>query len=532
MVRTPNPATSDVESLLLISSWKFVVAFVIIVAFLIVTIQGNHIIGQAIETSYLPSTGTGQPKLEILPPCPVDTWPHIFDGNHVNPGAVQNSIDRAYALAVTSDGRYLYLGGVSSNVDLADPRFWVSKHDHCGNVVWATHFDDIMLPPNLNQRINDIVLDETRGQIYVVGSYFSESLPGGVRGTGYDIFVARLDASTGAVQWFTTLDYHHLDDNGLGIILSGDKVYITGSVTNVVVVGASNPLSGCLPDNITGNATGNVTGNCSSISLSHKDAFIAQYNPPLTDPVWLRTYSSPYVPTETSYFDEGRDILFHSDGYLYATGTVTRPYPVSGRKRTLWLAKVNPIDGNLLWQTYYERPRREGEGIDDVRWMEAAGNALASGDATGAFWVTGWESGQYFFPVGAWPNILLLHFNHAGTLLSSQHIDGSVDLDNDRGNDIEVLPSGSTILTGVIEHGGIWCGELDVDFPSCSNLYINYSGGWSDLVPEGEAAAATGQALAVDENNNIYVAGSIRRPGGIDTDFLISKYTTHGRAVD
>lgn len=92
---------------------KVTIVSTIALVIFIVAIQGNHILGQAFENSYVPSTGT-EPKPETSPPtspCPADTWPYIFDGNHVVPGAVENSFDLPYALAVTRDGSYLYLGG-------------------------------------------------------------------------------------------------------------------------------------------------------------------------------------------------------------------------------------------------------------------------------------------------------------------------------------------------------------------------------------------------------------------------------------
>jgi len=58
-----------------------------------------------------------------------------------------------------------------------------------------------------------------------------------------------------------------------------------------------------------------------------------------------------------------------------------------------------------------------------------------------------------------------------------------------------------------------------------------YSGGWEDFVPGGIDInnAAVGQAIDIDNFNNIYIGGNIKR-GDIYSDFLITKYTRSGRA--
>src|SRR3989338_5452964 len=122
-------------------SWKVTIISAVALVILVLALQGNQILGQALKDSSMPSTGT-EPQPKTLPPCPADTWPHIFDGNSAA-GAVGNSKDLAYALTVTNDGSYLYVGGNQKQLGVVPnyEKLWVSKHDHCGNVLWITHLE-------------------------------------------------------------------------------------------------------------------------------------------------------------------------------------------------------------------------------------------------------------------------------------------------------------------------------------------------------------------------------------------------------
>lgn len=107
--------------------------------------------------------------------------------------------DEAFSVEVDLDGNIYVVGYTDKSLkgtNAGSFDAWVVKYDSSGNRKWTQQFGT----PNLDQALG-ITVDDITGSIYVTGS--TESSLGDTPAGTTDSWVAKLDASTGALQSFT-----------------------------------------------------------------------------------------------------------------------------------------------------------------------------------------------------------------------------------------------------------------------------------------------------------------------------------------
>ena len=143
--------------------------------------------------------------------------------------------DRGYSVAVDGEGNIYVTGTTWSN--WGDPvqsytggcDAFVAKLDSNGALIWNT-----FLGGDWEERGNAISLDDS-GNVYVTGQTAGTwGNPVHAYTGASDIFVARLDASTGALAWNTFLGEAYWD-YGYGIDVDGNgNVYVAGSASGSI----------------------------------------------------------------------------------------------------------------------------------------------------------------------------------------------------------------------------------------------------------------------------------------------------------
>lgn len=356
---------------------------------------------------------------------------------------------------------------------------WIAKFtdpkrgERVPQLVWEKLLDNTMFKTGRGiSSGEDIVVDETDTYVYVIGTYWV----GSVRTDSANVFIAQLDAGSGSVIWYTTLDVAGLNDEGLGIAISpaGD-IFITGR-------------------------TYNTTWSTPAASAS-KNIFFAKYSPWRDHPDWFHIFDN--TTTTSSYYDEGHDILYHSDNFLYLTGDITIRAAAGTSKRLLTI-KIDPDDGDIIWKTISET------------WT--SGNDITE-DIDGNLWVVGTERGD----------ILIQQYDpDSGTIISSTRRDGparSIDL----GYGIVGLPTGGIAYTGFLSM------KTEDRFTSSWNQDIFvYTPYWKDTIDGSAKTLDWGFDIDTDDEGYIYVVGFIFRLIRVGTeesiarDILIRKYAPDG----
>lgn len=515
-----------------------IIVFALAVSVMMFTTNGLYRPVKEVRGQFAQTTPSTEDPGKTLPPCPANTWPRIFDGNRTLAVGSPESDDRAYGIATTRDGRAIFLAGNSSprfSEGIHRKAFWVSRHDHCGNLVWHSNLDSVDAAKMAGEfrQINDMVIDEGRKIISVTGTYLHwDGNPS--HDERENIFAAQLNMDDGRVLWSATVDGQHAQDEGRGIVLDGfGNVYVTGIITFNASALCGGYASGTPP------RPDGSSDPCAS-PRNDRDAFVAKFKPPSQTPVWLRTYSSPFVPLGESTRDWGNGIIMDGE-FLYVTGSVTRRAEAATVKSALWLAKIDPANGNLLFNQYYERARRVDPDGDPDWWRLAAQGRRLTRNRTG-FSVIGDEQGHYVHPWGAWEDILLTDFTLGGALRSHAFFDGSREKfdDTDIGFDVATYAlSGFTIFSGGLHMRGLpaeeCVGQVHI-IPECSALYARSSAGWRSFLPPNAADPGThptaqSTGLDLDQYDNAILGGHLRRnpfSRGTQLDFVIHKISQDG----
>jgi uncharacterized protein (TIGR03437 family) len=316
-------------------------------------------------------------------------------------------------------------------------------------------------------------------------------------GGGWDVFVAKLNATGSALVYSTYLGGNG-DDRAGGIAVdSFGNAYVTGTTGSTNFPTAS-PLQ----------ATYGGGG----------DAFVAKLNAAGSALVYS-TYLGGYGS------DQGFGIAVDSFGNAYVTGITSGNFPTAspfqashgGGGPETFVAKLNAVGSALVYSTYLGG---SGEDYGDGIAVDSSGNA----------YVTGWTNSTNFptanalqaafggvsstgYPYG---DAFVSKLNQAGSaLVYSTYLGGS---GGDEGRSIAVDSAGSAYVTG-------WTNSTN--FPTASPLQPTYRGSSRNaFVAKLNAAGSalvystylggdgmdTGFGIAVDSSGNAYVTGQTYSP--------------------
>jgi uncharacterized protein (TIGR03437 family) len=316
-------------------------------------------------------------------------------------------------------------------------------------------------------------------------------------GGGWDVFVAKLNATGSALVYSTYLGGNG-DDRAGGIAVdSFGNAYVTGTT------GSTNfPTASSLQATYGGGG----------------DAFVAKLNAAGSALVYS-TYLGGYGS------DQGFGIAVDSFGNAYVTGITSGNFPTAspfqashgGGGPETFVAKLNAVGSALVYSTYLGG---SGEDYGDGIAVDSSGNA----------YVTGWTNSTNFptanalqaafggvsstgYPYG---DAFVSKLNQAGSaLVYSTYLGGS---GGDEGRSIAVDSAGSAYVTG-------WTNSTN--FPTASPLQPTYRGSSRNaFVAKLNAAGSalvystylggdgmdTGFGIAVDSSGNAYVTGQTYSP--------------------
>lgn len=362
---------------------------------------------------------------------------------------------------------------------------FVAKLDASGALVWNTFLGGpggdygkaIAVDRNGNVYVTGTSMGHEALAVNEGGQLYVQQTSGATWGgrpvraytTGRDAFVARLDATTGALVWNTFLGGSGADE-GHGIAVDGDR--------NVYVVGTSNAAWG---------------GSPMRTHTAGKDAFAAKLDAASGVLVWNTFLGG-------SGSDEGWGIAVDGSGNLYVAGTSdavwggpVRPY-VAGTDA--FAARLNAASGALVWNTFLGSSGKYSSTRIAV-------------DGSGQVAVAGTSDGTWGTPVRAYTagdDAFAAKLEAAsGALVWNTFLGGSGR--TDQGLAIAVDGSGDVYLTGSSD--AAW-GNPTRGFAGGDDAFaakLNPSGAlvWNTFL--GGTGHAIGFGIAVDRGGSVYVSG-------------------------
>ena len=391
--------------------------------------------------------------------------------------------DKGVALTVDTSGS-LYLTGHTGGDywqlgnTLSIPRPWsggqdafVVKMNSAGIFQWLT-----FLGGTGDDSGNGIAVDTT-GHLYVSGhSNATWGLPVDAYSAGYDTFVARLDAATGALQWNTFVGGSGTDYN-TGVALD--------TMGNTYVVGESTATWGSPVRTFGGGSW---------------DAFATKIDNTGT-PVW-----NTFLGGAGS--DEGAGITVEFNVLLYVVGDSTTNWGSPVRSylgnADMFVAGLSATSGGLQWNTFLGGPGND------------YGSAIAH-DTGGNLYVTGDSDANWgpipMRPYSAGTDMFVSKLNSAGTLQWNTFL-GGAGMDNSRAITVDNL--GHILVVG--NSNASW-GTPTMPYQSGGDVSItalNSNGGlwWNGFW--GNQRTDFSNGVVAGANNIAYVTGS--------SNYLIDPY--------
>ncbi|MBN2413989.1 SBBP repeat-containing protein [candidate division KSB1 bacterium] len=480
-------------------------------------------------------------------------WTAIFDGGFGDDIATSMCVDQTGNIYVTG-----YSVGDGTGYD-----FVTVKYDPSGTEKWVSRYNG---QENSNDMPNDITFDNL-GNIYVTGQSMGTD-------SNYDYVTVKYDSS-GVEQWVKTYNgtgngddvavsisvqnkpdstcYLYVSGYSLGDVTANDfttikytsqgeemwisrynwqtdsddiakastvddsgNVYITGykhtgSYRDIITVkydslgdhqwtarynGPANKYDEA--DAIIVDDEGNVyiTGNSGGErwgSSSYSDIITIKYNSSGTEQ-WANRYDGP-----SNSLDDAYAILLDRDGNVYITG---RSYQPDSNGDYITIKYTNY--GSIRWKKYYTGP---GKNFD-------RSNAIAL-DRSGNIFITG-----YSMDYDTDYDIVTVMYNASGTEKWIDRYNGPGNSD-DSPTDFMVDSSGNVYVTTSSQYSGNYNSTIvkydhsgDVNWSAQYNGQLNYG--------------AMPNAIAADNQGNIYITGYSKTGGERDNDFATLKYNSNG----
>ncbi|MEZ4756759.1 MAG: HYR domain-containing protein [Flavobacteriales bacterium] len=383
---------------------------------------------------------------------------------------------------------------------------------------WATTFD-----AGSDEHVRDIAIDPGTGNIYLVGTYRSDSPTAGgfglpaSNGGSLDAFIVKLDPS-GNTIWSRQIGSDQ-EDAGIGIAVStSGRVAITGSYRGAITALGLN-------------------------SNGQSDAFVATFDPTGAF-LWARQVRSPNRDTGTGVVFVGNTLVTygsftHNPGVV---GVTTIASLSVGREYAYLNAFAS--NGDALWSFI-------GGSDNDV---------LPEGIATDGsnVYVVGGTKGNSLEWLGAWGPISTAQtttntnalycsaFSSTGSHLWTRMINNPGDSDAQCSG--VGVDCGLVYITGHTHNGSVFPGGVTRTIPGLHDyLFVaglnktNGSTAWVRTASSTIDHGARGLDLAVGDKGQVYVAGSVEGDvttdagvvlnGTSNDDLLIARFNRDGTAV-
>jgi hypothetical protein len=323
----------------------------------------------------------------------------------------------------------------------------------------------------------DIATDLS-GNSYVCGSFMGTASFGTFSLTSnsasMDIFVAKLDSSG---NWLWAIQAGGpTDDWGRGIAVdNGGNVYLTGSFTGTATFGTTTLSNNGYPDIVVAKI-----GNQGNWIWANKAGGDAE--------------------------DEGWDIAVDASGNSYITGYFRATAHFGANQMDsnnftfdVCVAKISAT-GDWVWaQAGGGNGSDTGYGIA----LDNAGNAYVTGDFEGSATFGGIPIATY----GAQRDIFVGQIATSGTWLWIEHAGG---VSYDTGTAIAADSSGNSYITGFYS-GTATFGSHSLTGNADSQIFVaklDNTGFWTWAQQPGGSVYGVGNSIDLDDNGNIYIAGS------------------------
>jgi hypothetical protein len=279
--------------------------------------------------------------------------------------------EKCYSIS-TDEGGNLYTTGFFTspiffgsfplaNAGSAD--IFIAKYDSSGNIVWAKSFG------GANDEGGFGISSDSVGNIYATGYFSSPSITFGsttlTNVGGNDIFIVKLDATSGNVIWAIS-DGSTGDDRGIGVKADAyNNVYLTGSFASPTLNFGTTTLT---------NAGG-------------YDVFIVKYAGATGNRLWAKSAGGVNDENGPNANDNGGTITTDPSGNVFAVGYFSSPAITLGSTTLtnttgsydLFIVKYDSV-GNALWAK-----SAGGTGLNNDGAFGICTDVLGNAFVTGAF---------------------------------------------------------------------------------------------------------------------------------------------------
>lgn len=288
-----------------------------------------------------------------------------------------SSNEGGYSACVTNDGNYIIAGSSESSLpEILDNHgyndFWVLKIDINGNEIWQKNYGG-----SNHDYLKKIKKTSDGGYILTGDSKSSDGNVGGNNGK-QDVWTVKINEN-GIIQWQNNFGGSE-DDFSKNVIEDSDG--------NFIVIGETYSFDLDAVENHSGNGL--------------RDYFVIKLNN-LGQKIWSRCYGGESNEYARSIIQSSSDDYIIVGESYSGTGQPTGNHGSAD----YWLIKINPLNGNLIWQknfggTGHDEPNSMLESFDND--LIIAGNAahpIGNGDVTqnygdDDFWIVKLSNNECF----------------------------------------------------------------------------------------------------------------------------------------
>ncbi len=263
-------------------------------------------------------------------------WAQSYNG----PG---DGTDEASSVAVSPDGRWVYVTGRSAGSSLKGDYATIAYNAVTGATAWVSRYNG---PGNGIDYGVDVLVSPNGATVYVSGDSY------GGKGPGREISTVAYDSATGAQLWVSSYDNRDLrnpDATRMTVDPDGSTVFVTGQTESVggargVLAIAYDAVSGAQLWASAYDPTGaqtetswiGVSPDGSTVYLTGEPSgYTAAFDATTGDHKWTTAVSTTFEPTSQS--------VSQTTGTIYVAGFLSNP----ARFRTV---AYNPSTGAQLWQ--------------------------------------------------------------------------------------------------------------------------------------------------------------------------------------
>ncbi len=380
----------------------------------------------------------------------------------------------------------------------SDADMYIVKYDPSGNPLWARSAGGTV--NEFGSDIGNSIVTDGHGNVYVTGKFRSLHMIFGhdtLTNTAqylFDYFIVKYDAN-GTVQWAQKAGGTD-EDAGLAMAVDpSGNIYVTGTFKSTFITFG--------------------TYTFASYSAPYDDIFLVKYAPSGTV-LFARHYGSNGT-------EGASGLAIDSDYNIYLSGSFDSPtltfgsYILTRGASSLYDMFVTKTDsaGNVLWA------KNAGVG------MYNSGTSLCVDNAKNVY-VTGYYRGAtIIFGNDTLTNthanndeIFVVKYKYNGVELWAKTAGGISD---DEGNSI-TTDGDNVYLTGSSASAAITFGSVTLNNYASHDIFVTeYDGSGNTLFAKGVRGFAwdVGNAITLDANHNIYIAGSYMSDTlAFDTDTL------------